>query len=171
MEAAASNAFTYRFLNVLEETMSNAMLNDRPAVGRGALAGFVATVALSVLMMMKHAMGLMPELDPIGMISHMLGMSTPLVGWVMHFMIGIVWGMAFALTSRMFPGAFWLKGMLFSVAPWLIMMFVMMPMAGAGVFGLDLGMAAPVMTLMLHLVFGAVLGAVYGTRASSVTPA
>jgi len=50
-------------------------------------------------------------------------------------------------------------------------MFVMMPMAGAGVFGLDLGMAAPVMTLMLHLVFGAVLGAVYGTRASSVTPA
>lgn len=89
----------------------------------------------------------------------------------MHFMIGIVWGIAFALTSRMFPGAFWLKGMLFSVVPWLIMMIVMMPMAGAGFFGLDLGMAAPVMTLMLHLVFGAVLGAVYGVGASGVTPA
>ncbi len=151
--------------------MSNAIVNKKPAVGRGVVAGLVATVALSVLMVMKHALGLMPELDPIGMITHMLGMSTPLVGWVMHFMIGIVWGIAFALTSRMFPGAFWLKGMLFSVVPWLIMMIVMMPMAGAGFFGLDLGMAAPVMTLMLHLVFGAVLGAVYGVGASGVTPA
>ncbi|AJY27142.1 putative membrane protein (plasmid) [Burkholderia thailandensis 34] len=151
--------------------MSNATQSDKPASGRGILAGFVATVVLSILMVMKHAMGVMPELDPIGMISHMLGMSTPLVGWVMHFMIGIVWGIAFALTSRMFPGAFWLKGMLFAVAPWLIMMVIMMPMAGAGLFGLGLGMAAPVMTLMLHLVFGAVLGAVYGTRASQVTPA
>ncbi|ACR32747.1 DUF6789 family protein [Burkholderia glumae] len=151
--------------------MSNAIQNEKPAIGRGMLAGFVATVVLSILIMMKHAMGVMPELDPIGMISHMLGMSTPVVGWVMHFMIGIVWGIAFASTSRMFPGPFWLKGMLFAVVPWLVMMFAMMPMAGAGFFGLDLGMAAPVMTLMLHLVFGAVLGAVYGTRASQVTPA
>lgn len=150
--------------------MSNAMLNENPAVGRGILAGFVATVVLSVLMVMKQAMGLMPELDPIGMISQMLGVSS-LVGWVMHFMIGAMWGIAFAVTSRMFPGAFWLKGMLFSAVPWLIMMIAMMPLAGAGFFGLDLGMAAPIMTLMLHLVFGAVLGAVYGVRASSVTPA
>lgn len=80
----------------------------------------------------------------------------------MHFMIGIVWGIAFALTSRMSPGPFWLRGMLLSIAPWLIMMVVMMPMAGAGFFGLALGMAAPVVTLVLHLVFGAELGAVYG---------
>ena len=105
------------------------------------------------------------------MITHMLGMSTPLVGWVMHFMIGIIWGIAFALASRMFPGTFWLKGMLFSVAPWLVMMIVTMPMAGAGFFGMNLGMPAPMMTLMLHLIFGAVLGVVYGACASRVKPA
>jgi hypothetical protein len=33
--------------------------------------------------------------------------------------------------------------------------------AGAGFFGADLGMLAPVMTLMLHVAFGIVLGAVY----------
>jgi len=36
-----------------------------------------------------------------------------------------------------------------------------MPMAGAGMFGLKLGMMAPVMTMMLHAIFGAVLGGVY----------
>ncbi|WP_321884069.1 DUF6789 family protein [Burkholderia cepacia] len=151
--------------------MSNATQSKKSEIGRGTFAGFVATVVLSILMVMKHSMGVMPELDPIGMISYMLHMSTPLIGWVMHFMIGIVWGVAFALTSRVFPGAFWLKGMLFAVVPWLIMMFVMMPMAGAGPFGLDMGMAVPVMTLMLHLVFGAVLGAVYGMLVSLVTVA
>lgn len=84
----------------------------------------------------------------------------------MHFMIGIVWGIAFALARRLFPGPFWIKGMLFSIAPWFLMMIVMMPMTGAGFFGMGLGLAAPVITLMLHLIFGAVLGAVYGAGGS-----
>jgi hypothetical protein len=35
-------------------------------------------------------------------------------------------------------------------------------MAGAGLFGLDIGMMAPVVTLVLHVVFGVVLGGTYG---------
>ncbi len=34
-------------------------------------------------------------------------------------------------------------------------------MAGAGIFGMNLGMMAPIMTMMLHAVFGAVLGGVF----------
>jgi len=41
------------------------------------------------------------------------------------------------------------------------MMVAMMPMAGAGFFGMQLGMMAPVMTLVMPLVYGAVLGGVY----------
>jgi hypothetical protein len=41
-------------------------------------------------------------------------------------------------------------------------MVAIMPMVGAGLFGLALGVMAPVMTLVLHLIFGAVLGWVYG---------
>ncbi|MEO8537343.1 MAG: DUF6789 family protein, partial [Betaproteobacteria bacterium] len=48
------------------------------------------------------------------------------------------------------------------VGAWFLMMVIVMPMAGTGVFGLDLGMMAPVMTLILHLIYGAVLGGVYG---------
>lgn len=47
------------------------------------------------------------------------------------------------------------------------MMVVVMPMAGAGLFGMKLGMAAPVMTLVLHMIFGGVLGGVYAALAGA----
>jgi hypothetical protein len=65
------------------------------------------------------------------------------------------------------------KGINFGIAAWVMMMLVIMPMAGVGLFGLKMGMMAPVMTLMLHVIFGAVLGSVYaklgcnGTRATT----
>ena len=37
------------------------------------VAGFVATVVISALMLMKTMMGVMPELNPIKMMSGMLG--------------------------------------------------------------------------------------------------
>jgi hypothetical protein len=43
-----------------------------------------------------------------------------------------------------------------------MMMLVVMPMAGAGSFGLGLGIMAPLVTLALHIVFGLVLGGIYG---------
>ena len=55
----------------------------------------------------------------------------------------------------------WLKGILFGVGAWLVMMIVMMPMAGAGLFGLNLSMMTPVATLVLHVVFGLALGVTY----------
>lgn len=131
---------------------------------KGIVAGFVATIVLSALMFMKTQMGLMPELNPIKMMSDMLGASTLAVGWTMHFLIGtIVWGTLFAWLDPNLPGSgHWLKGIWFGIGAWLLMMFIVMPMAGAGLFGLSLGMMAPVMTLVMHIIYGAVLGGVYG---------
>ncbi len=125
-------------------------------------AGFVATVVLSALMVMKAMMGVMPELNPIKMIADMLG-APPAVGWAMHFMIGtVLWGTLVAWLNPHLPGeSHWLKGIVFAVGAWFVMMAAMMPMAGAGLFGSHLGMMAPIMTLMLHVVFGFVLGAIY----------
>ena len=134
-------------------------MND---IGKGMIAGFVATAVLSALMLMKTAMGLMPELDVVAMLGDMMG-TGPAMGWIAHFMIGsVVWGGLFAVLVPNLPGgSLWLKGVTFGIGAWLLMMVAVMPMAGAGFFGMDLGMAAPVMTLMLHVVFGAVLGGVY----------
>lgn len=126
----------------------------------GLGAGFIATAVLSAIMLMKAMMGLMPELDVIAMLSAMMG-APAAVGWLAHFMIGtLAWGGGFALLYDHIPGDnAATRGIGFGVAAWLAMMVMVMPMAGAGMFGLALGMMAPVMTLVLHIIFGAVLGA------------
>jgi len=131
-------------------------------VKAGLVAGFSATVVLSALMIAKSMMGLMPDLDVVHMLSGMMGMP-PIVGWLVHFIIGtLAWGGGFALAYGLIPGRSSVqKGILFGIAAWFVMMVMVMPMAGAGPFGLGLGIMAPMMTLVLHVIFGAVLGAVY----------
>ena len=137
-------------------------------ISKGIMAGFVATIVLTVLMLLKNMMGIMPELDPVKMMADMaaqkLGMEPNLaVGWVMHFMIGsVAWGGAFAVLNDILPAKTQRqKGMLFGIAAWIMMMIGPMPMSGAGLFGLNIGPMAPVMTFVLHIIFGVVLGAVY----------
>jgi hypothetical protein len=143
-----------------------------PAViARGFIAGLAATIVLSAAMLMKQSMGLMPELDPIAMIAAMAGAGSPAAGWIGHFVIGtFFWGGGFAVVSPYLPGPYWMRGTIFAFGAWLMMMFVVMPMAGAGLFGRGLGAMVPVATLLFHVLFGLVLGAVYrllgGKRAS-----
>ncbi len=130
---------------------------------RSIIAGFAATVVLSAIMVMKGAMGLMPQLNVIAMLAHMIGFGGPALGWLVHFLIGtVLWGVLFALLYPWLPGSEpVVKGIVFAIGAWLLMMIIVMPMAGASFFGLKLGIMAPVMTLILHLIWGAVLGFVY----------
>jgi hypothetical protein len=133
----------------------------------GFLAGFIGTVVLSAMMVIKGMMGVMPELDVAAMIGMMMGAPIA-VGWIIHFMIGtIAWGGGFALLYDVIPGGSAVaKGIVFGVVAWLGMMIMIMPMAGAGFFGMNMGMMAPIMTLVLHIIFGAVMGVVYQSRAT-----
>jgi hypothetical protein len=147
-------------------------------IAAGIIAGFVATLVLSALMVAKAATGVMPGLDMVAMLARLGAEHAGLprlatVGWLIHFFIGtIVWGLAFAATARLWPSSSHaLKGLAFAVVAWLLMMATVMPLAGAGWFGLNIGPAAPVAALVLHLVFGAVLGAVYGWTVKRATPA
>ena len=131
--------------------------------GKAIMAGFIATIVLSLLMVLKTVIGLMPQMNVIKMLARMLG-TGPLGGWLAHFVIGsIAWGIGFVVLFRFLPGkAPWLKGAIFAIGAWVLMMLIIMPMAGAGLFGVHLGIMAPIMTLVLHIVFGVVMGAVYG---------
>jgi hypothetical protein len=131
-------------------------------VSKGMVAGLAATVVLSMIMFMKGMMGLMPELNVIGMLAGMME-SSATMAWVAHFMIGtIIWGVLFAVTHEKLPGdSRLIKGIFFGIGAWLLMMIAVMPMAGAGMFGMKLGMMAPIMTMMLHAIFGTVLGGVF----------
>jgi len=127
----------------------------------GLISGFVATVVLSILMIAKAKMGVMPELNAIKMLADMMSASL-IMGWIAHFMIGtVVWGILFALLVKKIPGGVIVSAIIFSTGAWLLMMIGPMPMAGAGLFGSNLGMMAAIATLMLHIIWGLVLGLTY----------
>lgn len=134
-------------------------------IWKGLLAGLAATLVLSALMVMKTMMGVMLELDLPRMIAGMMGSAdTPMLGWAVHLMIGIVgYGLGMAFLNERLPGTSpTVHGVIIGIVGWLLMMVMVMPMAGAGLFGMNMGLMAPMMTLVLHLIFGAVLGWVYG---------
>lgn len=131
----------------------------------GLAAGLIATLFLSAIMVIKSALGLMPHVNAIAMLAGLaharLGLPhTPLTGWILHFIIGtVIWGIAFAWFRCRFQSInAVVAGVLFSIGAWLAMMLVLMPLAGAGLFGLAIGAPAPVATLVLHLIYGATLG-------------
>lgn len=137
-------------------------------LGYGILAGFVATIVLSLIMLLKVAAGMLPQFNAIRMLA-MVGhkyvglMALPVFGWVAHFLIGsVLWGILFAWIAGKLSGPYWVRGAVFSVFAWLLMMTTVMPLAGAGFFAAQIGIAAAIAALVLHLIYGAVLGAVYG---------
>jgi hypothetical protein len=135
--------------------MSNSM--------KGMVAGLVATLVLSGLLLLKGTMNLVPELSIISLLMS-LGSITAVQAWMDHFIVGVVaWGLAFgAYDSLASRPAHWLKGIIFGVFAWVVMMVLFMPLAKAGVFGWKIGPMAAAVTLIYHLVYGAVLGTTYG---------
>ena len=132
----------------------------------GVVAGFVATAVLSLLMLTKSWV---PQLDPVVMldgvaraVSADLQLPVPMAGWLWHFVIGTFWwGPLFVIMAPILPGRrMFQKGMYFGVVAALLIMLMIMPMAGAGYFGMKLSPLQPIVTLLLHLIYGAILGAV-----------
>lgn len=125
--------------------------------------GFISTIVISLFMIIKIKADIMPQLNPIkilAMISHnMLGMPlNPLIGWIVNF---IIWGIAFFILYNKLPGFPVVKRISFGVIAWLLMMFIPMPMSGEGLFELKLGMMAPIIILVLHIIYGAVIDFTY----------
>ena len=133
-------------------------------LGKAALAGLVGTVVMTGLMLMAPKMG-MPPMNIGAMLGSVMGGNVAL-GWAAHFMIGVVLALGYAafFASRL-PGPSAVRGALYSLLPWLMAQVVVMPMMGMGFFSGS--MIAAGGSLMGHLVYGLVLGLVYGTSPSS----
>jgi uncharacterized membrane protein YagU involved in acid resistance len=131
--------------------------------GRAILAGLVATAAMTMLMLVGPMMG-MPKM-PIGdMLASFMGIPV-FVGWAVHFMIGAVLGLIYVFVfAERLPGASAARGAIYGLIPWFLAQVMVNPMMGAGFFAIST--PAPLMmvmgSLMGHLVYGAVLGGVYG---------
>ena len=62
-------------------------------ISKSILGGIVGTIIMSFVMMIAPMMG-MPKMSPPDMLAGMMGMPV-MVGWVMHFMIGIIFALAY----------------------------------------------------------------------------
>lgn len=120
-------------------------------LGRGVIAGFLATLVLSLV------------IDPAVSAARMADVLPPTFVWILHFFVGsFIWGAGFALLQPIVRGPYWLRGIVFGVVAWLLVMLLVMPLTRLGLFGLRLGIATPAVMLFVHVVHGGLLGAIFG---------
>jgi len=62
-------------------------------IQQAVIAGIAATAVMTVVIFIGGAMG-MPKMSPPDMLSAMMGVSV-IVGWLMHFIIGIIFAMGY----------------------------------------------------------------------------
>lgn len=123
--------------------------------------GVVATVAMSVLMLIGVATGMSPMPIPIpaAIISRLFGeLPRPLLmllAIISHPAYGGFWaGILASVTRRV---TVW-KGVGLGVFLWLTMQVIVLPFLGWGAFGSNLTLKIAGATLVLHLVYGATYG-------------
>lgn len=135
------------------------------SVGRAVVAGLVGTAVMTMMMLAAPMMGMPPM--PIGeMLGQFLRIGTA-AGWAMHVIIGLMLATIYAafLAGRL-PGAPALRGAIYGFAVFLVAQLVVTPMMGGGVFsGGNMSMIEG--SLMGHLVYGAIVGAIYGGSAAA----
>ena len=132
-------------------------------ITKGFEAGFIATVFVSIVLFAQQMLGFMPGFNLIDVLETAADMpNQPVFGWVLHFVVGVgLWGAGFAAFSPHLPGPHWLRGLMFGVFAWLVMMIAFLPSAGIPMFAAGMGLSIPIYTLALHLFFGLVLGESY----------
>jgi len=131
---------------------------------RAVLAGIVGTAVMTMLMLVAPLMG-MPRMAIGEMLGSFLHVGSA-AGWAMHVVIGLVLAVIYAawFAARL-PGGPVLRGAIYGVGVFLVAQLVVTPMMGGGVFSGG-NMAMIVGSLMGHLVYGALVGAVYGSAAT-----
>lgn len=133
----------------------------------GFVWGVVATLAMSTLMIVGMVTGAAPMPRPIpeAIVSLVIDdAATPirmLTAVSAHLLYGGVFGALLAGTVQQV--SVW-KGLALGVVLWIGMGIVALPLIGWGVFGTTITPKIAVATLVLHLVYGGVLGwALYRT--------
>jgi len=131
---------------------------------RAVTAGIAATAVMTFVgVRMAPLMGI-PRMNPAEMLAGPMGGSL-ILGWAGHLMIGMILALIYVLAAPRLFGPAWLRGALYSLAPWLMAQLVVIPMMGMPLFSGSAVMAMG--SLVGHLVYGVVLGAVYGHSAEA----
>lgn len=148
----------------------------RARFGAAVISGFVATTAMAVAALVAYVLALglgAPAGSTFARWLYALthnpvtdaARSSLLLAVGLNFAAGIVWALIFAADANdrliALPG--WARGVVFALPPWVLSLVVFLPLVGGGFFGARIGAGPlPILgNLVLHLVYGAVLGAMF----------
>jgi hypothetical protein len=153
----------------------------RERFGPAIISGFVATTAMAVAALVGYAFALGFGSRTGGTFVRWLyalthnpvtdvARSALLVAIGLNFAAGIVWALVFACDANdrllALPG--WARGVVFALPPYVLSLVLFLPLVGGGLFGAKIGAGPlPVIgNLILHLVYGATLGAMFALDGS-----
>lgn len=137
---------------------------------KAALVGALGSLVMFLIMMFGiHVTGVAPfQMPPSAAFLTRLGLNVGPLPLLMHFGYGAFWSVVLVFLFR--DRADVLRGLGLSVVLWLFMMVALSPLIGWGLFGmantaelparlqLESGIRYLVLTLMLHLIYGAIIG-------------
>jgi hypothetical protein len=128
---------------------------------RSVVAGVLGTAVMTAVGLWVAPLMGIPAMNPAQMLAGVMG-GVQLLGWAAHFMIGTALAFAYAGVSGRLPGPPLARGALFSLAPWLLAQTLVLPMMGMPPFSGAITVAAG--SLIGHMMYGAVVGRIYGAR-------
>jgi hypothetical protein len=155
---------------------------SRSSVVLALLSGFIASVAMVLAFAVAFVAALVLSRLPVPVVAdwfrgltsnQLIDVAAPnlYAATAVFFLGGMAWALLFALffDSRL-TGTSIQRGLKFALIPWAVSLLVFMPLVGGGFLGLALG-AGPlpiVGNLILHALYGAILGAAWGSAESFI---
>ncbi|HEY8446401.1 MAG TPA: DUF6789 family protein [Thermomicrobiales bacterium] len=147
-------------------------------LGDSVISGFLATVAMTIVMALAYGVALAIGEEDGSRIERWFWALThnPVtrttedrigLAIALNLGVGLIWAIIYGFTvEHHMSGPGWLRGVRFALVPWLLSLIVFLPIMEGGVFGSDIGAGPlPVIgNLILHVVYGAVLGTIYAAN-------
>ncbi len=129
--------------------------------GNGLFIGLVSTLVMSTFMIIYRVSRRAPLNLPL-LLGNFVYPKKRLndknamkIGIAAHLLIGALWGPVYWYTV---PVKSVFSGLLFSTIPWFLMMVLLLPVLGQGFFGSKVNKYLPEVYLVLHAVYGLMLG-------------
>lgn len=149
-------------------------------LGKAFIAGVIAGLVMGIIMVIAHSTGMTPMNMPMYQGSMMTGEATSTAWWLGMFshlivsgLIALVYAVGFEYIAKK---STWLIGAAFGFVHWIIagiflgMMSNIHPLMqdgrldAPGFFAANFGSVSIVAVLLLHIIYGAIVGAIYTTN-------